>query len=266
MLKLTRTTRNNWDLAISLSKRAIRLKYSGSALGIWWCVLQPLAMLGIYTFVFSTIFRSRWPGIEEMGSLGYATNLFVGLVIFSFFADMAGTAPTSIIENQNFVKKVVFPLEILGVSQVMTCGVPLTIGALLMTTMSWMTTGRLHGSTIMLPVILLPLGFWALALFWLLSGVAVYIKDVHQVMPAFISMMMFMSAVFYPVEMIPEGFRWIMSMNPVAAVIDNARGALITGTLPSIGFLLKWLIGGIISSEIALRMFLRLKGGFADVI
>jgi len=104
----------NRQLWWRLTEREILGRYRGSALGLGWSVLNPLAMLAVYTFVFSQVFKSRWGGLEELGPLGFAVNLFAGLIVFNLFSECASRAPNLIVNNPNYVKKVVFPLEVLG--------------------------------------------------------------------------------------------------------------------------------------------------------
>ena len=249
-----------------LTERATASRYKGSALGFGWSLLQPLVMLAVYTFVFSTIFKSRWSGLEEAGSLGYAVNLFAGLIVFNLFADCVGASPGLVVGNKNYVTKVIFPLELLGATAVGTATFQATTSALILVAFELIAFSKLHASLLWLPLVWLPLLLMCLSLSWALSALGAYLRDLEQAVPMLLSIMMFLSAVFYPVSSLPSHIQPLMNLNPLAVVIEQTRRVGVEGQSPSAIYIVTGCIGGVIACEIAYRGFQRARRGFADVL
>ena len=169
------------ELTWQFTKRDVLGRYRGSFLGLGWSLVAPLLMLSLYTFVFSTILQARWPGIESESSLLYAINLFAGLIIINFISEVATKASTLIIGHANYVKRVVFPLEILGVSTVLSAAFHSAISIVLLLIFQWIAAGSLSWSILSLPFLWLPLIIASLGLAWLISALGVYVRDTVQV-------------------------------------------------------------------------------------
>ena len=254
------------ELLWRLTERAVASRYKGSALGVGWSLLQPLVMLGVYTFVFSTIFKSRWIGLEETGTLGYAVNLFAGLIVFNLFADCIGGSAGLVVSNKNYVTKVIFPLELLGATTLGSATFQAVTSALILVGFEIVAFQRIPITILFLPLVWLPLLLGCLALSWVVSALGVFLRDLEQLVPVLLSMTMFLSAVFYPISSLPSDVQPLMHLNPLAVVIEQTRRVAVAGMVPGLRYLLLGSVIGIIGCEVAYRGFQRARRGFADVL
>ncbi len=254
------------QLFLKLLRRDFAERYRGSFLGATWSLLLPLLSLLVFTFFFGVIFKMRWTGWGNGSLSDLALILFVGMALYNFLAECLGRAPSLILAHQNYVKNVIFPLEMLPAvmvtSALLTLGVTLSVILLLQLTMG---TG-LTWTVLLLPVMVLPLILFVLGLSWFLSSLGVFIRDIQQLTVPLVQLMMFMSPVFYPVSALPESVRPWLLFNPLALVIEQTRGIVLFGYSPTwIPYLL--CLGA--SSLVALLgayWFARTRKGFADVL
>jgi len=206
-----------------LIKRDVLLRYRGAYFGLLWIFLNPLIMLGIFSFVFGQIFQARWA--TPSNGMPYALNLYCGLIAFNIFAETVSRAPAAVRSQPSYVKKIIFPVEILPIVPLGSALIHGIFNALiLLVALAW--TGHLHASALLFPILLLPLLLASLGLAWFLSAWGVFIKDMSQIVPVFVQMLMFLSPVFYPVEAVPESLRPLYTFNPVGPVIEALRAAL----------------------------------------
>jgi lipopolysaccharide transport system permease protein len=254
------------ELLWRLTERAVQSRYKGSALGFGWSLLQPLVMLAVYTFVFSTIFKSRWSGLEEAGSLGYAVNLFAGLIVFNLFAECLGAAPGLVVNNKNYVTKVIFPLELLGATTLGAAGFQACTGVLILMLFELLAFHSLPITVLWLPLVWLPLLLGCLAINWVLSALGVFLRDLEQLVPMLVSVMMFLSAVFYPLSSLPARWQPLMQLNPLAVVIEQTRRITVEGLTPSLRYVVLGSGLALLACEVAYRGFMRARRGFADVL
>ena len=155
-LKSLKLFQNNWELIATLTKRSLKSRIQGTAGGLVWLGAQPLLMMCIYTFVFSTIFKSRWSGFENSGSAGYALNLFLGLIVFTLFSESVGPSCGLISGNKSYVKKIVFPLEALPIVQALSCYVQALISVIVFTVSALIMLGSVNWTIILVPIVLIP--------------------------------------------------------------------------------------------------------------
>ncbi len=245
-------------------KRDVQSRYRGSWLGLGWSFLTPLAMLAVYTFVFREVFQSRW-GQGNGGGVDFALRMYAGLVVFNFFAECIGRAPRLIVDQPNLVKKVVFPLELLawvsslaGVFHLLVNAAVLLIVALI--------TGYGHLSMLMLPLVWLPLLPLVLGMSWFLAALGVYLRDIGQVIGLAISLLMFMSPIFYPVSAMPERWRFWLHLNPLTLIIEDTRLVLLDGVLPALGPLALHFAAALLVAFLGAAWFRATRKGFADVL
>ncbi len=253
------------QLIFQFAKRDVLGRYQGSYLGIGWTFLTPLLMLAIYTFVFSVVFQVRW-GPGQGGRLEFALILFCGLVVFNVVAECVTRAPGLIVGNVNYVKKVVFPLEILPVAVLVSALVHAVVSLLVLLLGLGLLLGVLHWTIIFVPVVFLPLALFCLGFGWFLASLGVYIRDAGHVVGVLIQILMFLSPIFYPVSAVPEWIRSIYWMNPLASLIESMRAVVMWGDLP--GWDTMGLMTGLALSMAMLgyAWFERTRGGFADVL
>ena len=249
-----------------LTQREISGRYRGSLLGWGWSLLNPLLMLGVYTFVFSTVFKARWPDLEQAGSLGFAINLFSGLIVFNLFAECVIKAPMLILSVPSYVTKVVFPLEVLSAVTVGTAGFHACTSLLILAAFKLIATGSIPVTALWLPAVWLPLVLGCLSLCWLLSALGVYLRDLPQLTGVAVNILMFLSAVFYPIAALPVRWQPLLTINPLVQVIEQTRQVLVRGELPDKLYLLYGIPVAIMFSELCFRLFLKARRGFADVL
>lgn len=249
-----------------LTEREVLSRYRGSLLGMAWGFLNPLAMLAVYTFVFSQVFKARWGNLEDSGPIGFAVNLFAGLIVFNFFAECANRAPGMVLANPNYVKKVIFPLEILA--GVIVGGAFFNALTSLIVLAIFELVGFRHIplTALWLPLVWLPLLTGCLALTWLLGALGVFLRDVGQIVAVMVSMLMFLSPIFFPLSALPARWQPILVMNPLAPVIEQTRRVLVDGSQPSLSYLLMATILTTVICEASFRSFQKAKRAFADVL
>lgn len=248
-----------------LTIRAIASRYRGSLLGRGWAILTPVLTLAVYTFIFSVVFRSRWADGEH-GPWGVVLNLFAGLITFNLFSEVVNEAPGLVIARRNFVTKVVFPLQILSVVSVLTALYRAMISVVILLAFRLLVAHSISFSVLWLPLVWLPLLMVALALSWLLSSVGVFLRDLPQVTSLLMMLLMFMSAVFYPLSSLPDSMRPVFSLNPIAVLVHQTRLVLIQAERPNLIYLLIALVLSFLAAEAALRFFERIRHSFANVM
>ncbi len=257
----------NRFLILQMTKREIVGRYKGSALGLAWSFFNPVFMLVIYTFVFSEIFKSRWHGIGGNESkTQFAVVLFVGIIILNFIIEVLNRAPNLIIANINYVKKVVFPIEILPIVAIVSALFHSLVSLSVLLIAFLIFNSFLNWTIIFLPLVLLPLVFLIIGVAWMLASVGTFLRDVGQSIGILTTVMMFLSPVFYPLTAVPERFRPFILANPPTFIIEQAREVIIWGHAPdwfglfiyfAISFSVAWL---------GFAWFQKTRKGFADVL
>lgn len=241
-------------------------RYRGSLLGRAWPLLLPLLMLAIYGFVFGVVFRARWPGLAEDDHLGFTLNLFTGLLVHGLLAESVGQAPGLMASNANFVRKVVFPLQLLpavplGVALVHTLA---GLGLLLVVNAFW--GSGLSASVLAVPLVLLPYLAMLLGLSRALAALGAYVHDLGQVIGAVVMVTLFTSTVFYPRELVPAALANVANLNPISWPVDALRGALLHGQWPSPWGWLCYSLAAALVLALGSACFRALRPGFADVL
>ncbi len=207
-----------------LIKRDVLVRYRGAYFGLLWIFLNPLILLAIFVFVFGQIFEARWP--SQSHGIPLALNVYCGLIAFNLFAETVARAPTAVRAHPSYVKKILFPLDILPV-------VPLGAGLVhaafntLLLAVALLWVGQLHATLLWFPLLILPLLLFALGLAYFVAAWGVFIKDMSQIVPVFVQMLLFLSPVFYPVEAVPTPLQPLYLHNPLGAVIESLRDAAV---------------------------------------
>jgi lipopolysaccharide transport system permease protein len=264
---LARSLWRNRQLIIQMTKREVVGRYKGSAFGLAWSFFNPVLMLVVYTFVFSEIFQSRWGGVGGDGSkTQFAVVLFVGMIVLNLFNEVINRAPGLILSNVNYVKKVVFPIEVLPI---ITMGAALfhsliSLGVLLAAFALF--NDYLHWTAVLIPIVLLPIVILTLGLSWLLASLGVFLRDVGQTIGIITTVLMFLSPVFYPITAVPERFRPFIMANPLTFIIEQAREVLIWGHLPNWMGLGIYTIAATMVIWLGFAWFQKTRKGFADVL
>lgn len=245
--------------------RDILARYRGSYLGVAWSLLRPLGMLTVYVAVFGFILRPQLGDGVGTTKLDFALSMFCGLILFDFFAESVGRAPTLVVSKPNFVTKVVFPLEILSLSAVAAALVQLVISLVPFIGGVLLVRG-VPATALLLPLVIAPLICLALGVSWLLSSLGVFVRDLNAAVPVLLTVLMFASAIFYSLESVPAEWRWLFELNPIAVLVDDARRVLLLGQTPAWGRLGGTYAAGVLVAVGGYAFFMRTKRGFADVI
>jgi lipopolysaccharide transport system permease protein len=254
------------SLIVQFIKREVKSRYQGSYLGIVWSFITPLMMLIIYTFVFSVVFKARWGTSSGDSKVEFALLLFSGLIVFNIFSEVVSRAPMLITSNVNYVKKVVFPLEILPIVILGSSLFHLGINIVILIIAILIFIGKIYWTVTLLPLVLLPICLFTLGLGWFLASLGVYIRDIGQVMSVIISALMFLSPIFYPISAIPKELQFLYYLNPISYVVEDMRRVMVWGQLPHWNWLVLGTLLGLIIAVLGLVWFKKTRGGFADVL
>lgn len=246
--------------------RDVAGRYKGSAMGLAWSFLNPLFMLAVYTFVFSVVFKAKWGGDGHDTKIGFAIVLFVGMIVHGLFAECVNRSPSLIVHNANYVKRVVFPLEILPTIALGSAAFHTLISTLVLIGALVVNGSDLHWEILLAPILMLPLALATLGFSWFLASLGVFLRDIGQLTTIMTTALLFLAPVFFPLSAMPEKYRILMQLNPLTLVIEQMRGAIIWGKIPDwnqysiylgVSFLLAWA---------GFWWFQRTRKGFADVI
>lgn len=259
------TAISNRFLILRLVRRELALKYAGSVLGAAWTVLTPLLMLLIYTGFFSVVMKTKWGG-AGFESKSFALLLFAGLLVHIFYSEVLVGAPNLIVNNTSYVKKTVFPLEVLAIVQTLTASVGLLVNLMLLLAFVTISDGLPPATALFSIVILLPLFLVALGTSWLLSALGVYFRDISQLSGLLSSILLFASPVFYPVSALPEKFQIVLYLNPLTFIIEQLRVVILAGGMPNFSVLSLYYIGALLFCAGGFYCLKQLKSGFADVL
>lgn len=262
---MLRVLRQQRRLIIELAKREVTGRYRGSVLGLLWSFFYPLLMLAVYTFVFSVVFKARWAGGSD-SKTEFALVLFAGLMIFNLFAECVNRAPGLVLANTNYVKKVVFPLEILPFVTFAAAAFHLLISFGVWLLFYRIFFGMPPLTVLLLPVVLLPLVLLTLGLSWMLASLGVYLRDVAQIITVFTTILMFLSPIFYSVSSLPAAYQPLLQMNPLTLTIEQARDVMIWGKAPDWTAWAGYLCGAAMMAWLGFAWFQKTRKGFADVL
>lgn len=266
LVEIARLLRHNRQLTARLAWREVQSRYRGSWLGVLWSLLNPLLMLALYTFVFSVVFEARWNvGVEE-GRLDFALHLFAGLICFGLFSETVNAAPTLVLNNTNYVKRVVFPLEVLPASRFLSSLVQAGFGLSILIIAQALYRGYVPWTLLLLPVAILPTALVTLGIAYFLASLGVFVRDIGNLVTPITTVLMFLSPVMYPLSRLPQSMQATLAWNPLAPMIDAFRRVVLECRTPDwttwaavtlFGSLLLWA---------GLTWFVKTKSGFADVM
>lgn len=255
----------NRELIKTLITREVIGRYRGSALGILWSLFNPIFMLAVYTFVFSIVFKARWSTGSE-SKTEFALVLFAGLIVFNFFAECFNRAPALVLSNANYVKKVVFPLEVLPWVSVGSALFHMLVSITVWVTFYVIVIGIPHATIALLPLVLLPLALLLAGIGWALASLGVYLRDVSQVAGIITTMLMFLSPIFYPVTALPAKYQALLQLNPLAPGISQIRDVLYWGVVPDAIIYSVYLAACFLIAWLGFAWFQKTRKGFADVL
>ena len=260
---------NNKDMIFQLMKREVLERYRGSSLGLMWSFAYPVFMLLVYMFVFGFIFKMKWgvaPGAGQTTNVPFGIIMFSGLVLHAFLGECLVRSCALITGNQQYVKKVVFPLPILSVVSIGAALFHLLAGIIILL-LFMLAFGTFPSWTVLyMPIIILPFVILLLGISWILSSLCVFIRDVAQVMGVLVTVLLFLAPIFYPLSAVPENYQAWMYLNPLTTIIEQFRAVVLFGQQPDWMLLSVYYVVALIVFFIGFSFFNRTKGAFADVV
>jgi len=256
---------DNRNLVFQLVRREFEGRFRGSVLGVFWSLITPLSLLLVYTFVFSQVFKARW-SVEISSPASFALVLFSGLIAFNIFSENFNAAPRMVLQHVSYIKKVVFPLEILPWVALLSALLTAVISSVLLLVFYLIIVGVPSYTVLYIPLIAIPLCLCTLGAVWFLSSIGVFLRDLQHGTGIVTTILMFLSPIFYPLSSVPERMQKIIFLNPLTPLIEMIRGALFFNTPPQ----MKVLVGSFVVSwgvaALGYWWFMRIKKGFADVV
>ena len=253
------------ELLAALSRRDVVGRYRGSLMGLAWSFLHPLVMLAVYTFVFGFVFRARWQA-GSSSTAEFALILFAGLLVFNVFAECVNRAPTLVLSNPGYVKKVVFPLEVLAWVSLAASLFHFAVGLVVWLAFYVVIVGMPHASAAWLPIVLVPLALLSLGFSWFFAALAVYLRDVTHVVGVATTALLFVTPVFYPLSALPPQWWPWLRVNPLTDIVEATRAVLIAGEHPDWARLLVSYVIAIVVAWLGFTWFQKTRRGFADVL
>jgi lipopolysaccharide transport system permease protein len=256
------------DLIIQLVVHEIKQRYRGMYLGLLWSVINPVLLMLVYTFVFSVVLKARWGDAfdQPVSPYDFALTLLAGLIPFSVFSEVLNAAPSLVLRVPNYVKRVVFPLEVLPIVSVGSALIHSALAMLILVVGTLLFEGRVSPAIVWLPLAYLPLILLCLASSWLLSSLGVYVRDVGQTVGILTQVLMFLSPVFYPPSAVPQVLRPILALNPLTGIVDGFRRGVLWNQDLDWGLWAAWMIVLSLAALATYVWFMNTKHGFADVM
>lgn len=252
------------SLVLELTRREFSGRYQGSFGGIVWSFAQPLFLLTVYTIAFGVILKARW-GFSG-GTAEYALMLFAGLIVFNAFSECLDKSTTLITASPNFVKKVVFPLELLPVITVLTALIHALIGMAVWFLGYLLLFGVPKPTAILFPAILVCFVPLLLGLGWLFSALGVIVRDISQLTGMLSHTLLFLTPIFYSIEAAPPLLQNLLMFNPLTFIVEQFRLVLFFGQMPALKGLAVYFLLASAFAWISLVLFRRLRPSFADMV
>lgn len=258
---------HNRRLILLLTVRELGSRFAGALFGRLWLFIAPLVMLGMYAYFFGEILQAKWSiGGGEDSLTSFAMLIFSGLIIHQFFSECLIKAPDLVLSNPNYVKKVIFPLEILAVVTLLSAVIQLFIGSFILLLVFAIKNQVVSYSWLFFPLVCLPLFLLTIGLVWIFAALGVFLRDLRQVMQFVSTLTLFMSPVFYPMDRLPEQLQFLTYVNPLIIAIEQTRMVIFQGVPPD------WIVlGGYSAASLLIFLigyyfFMRSKSAFADVL
>jgi lipopolysaccharide transport system permease protein len=253
------------SLTRELTVREVLGRYRGASFGLLWSLISPFLMLCVYTFAFGTVMGGRWPQPANQ-QVDFAIILFAGLIVHGFFAECFTRAPTLITSNVNYVKKVIFPIDILPWPMVLSALFHFMMNIIVFLVVRIFLEGNVTWTSVFAPLVIVPLVPFTAGVCWLLAALGVYFRDLSQVSGVLAAALLFLSSAIVPVQNIPEQYRWVFQINPLSYIIDQSREVLVWGHLPDFAGLALYFAFACGFACLGYAWFVLTKRGFADVL
>jgi lipopolysaccharide transport system permease protein len=253
------------SLVVELTKREILGRYRGANFGMLWALISPFLMLAVYTLAFGNVLKSRWPQVDDQ-SHSIALILFIGLIVHGFFAECVNRSPLLIASNPNYVKRVIFPLEVMPWPMVFSALFHLMTSLVAFIVLDAIFDQHLSWKIILFPVTVLPLVILSLGVSWVLASVGVYFRDISQITGVLTTALLFTSTAIVPVSAVSPNVRWLFELNPLSFIIDQARAVTLWGSMPDWSGLGLYALCALVVAYLGFAAFVATRRGFADVL
>lgn len=247
-------------------RREIQQRYRGSQLGFLWAFVYPIMMLLVYTFVFGMVMRVKW-GVVGQDNLGFGLILFAGLLLHGLLGEVLISAVGLIRGNQQFVKKVVFPLPLLNLVTISAALFHTCLGTLILVAMVLATGGSLYWTALLAPIVILPFIVFLLGMSYFVAVLGVYVRDLSQFIGVLVTVLLFLGPIVYPFEQIPVSIQaYVLWFNPLTIVVEQFRAVLLFGQLPNWELLGIYTVLAVLMFIVGTWFFNKTRDGFADVV
>jgi len=253
------------SITFELAKRDVLGRYRGSSFGLLWSLISPFLMLSVYTFAFGFVMKAKWPQVAG-GEHHFSIILFIGLIIHGVFSECLTRAPSLVTGNPSFVKRVVFPLEILPWPPVYSALFHAGMNLLVFILLRLIMEGTFDWTIVLIPVVLVPLVTITLGVSWIFAALGVYLRDISQITGVLSTAMLFISSAMIPVQQLPAPYQTLFRLNPLTFLIDQARAVALWGQMPDWIGLGAYSLGGLVLMYVGYGWFMATKKGFADVL
>ncbi len=253
-------------LFLQMLKRDVQQRYRGAQLGFLWAFVYPIMMLMVYTFVFGFVMKAKW-GVPGQDNLDFGIILFAGLLCHSLLAEVLIGSVGLVTSNTQYVKKVVFPLELLSMVSLANAAFHMLLGLLILLAIYLLRGNELHLTMLLVPVVLLPFIVFLLGASWFVSVLGVYFRDLGQIMGVFMTVLLFMGPIVYPFHLIPVELQpYVYWLNPLTVTVEQFRAVLLLGEMPNWRDLGIYFFFAVLMLLAGRWFFKRTRDGFADVI
>lgn len=253
------------SLIAELTKREVLGRYRGASFGLLWSLISPFLLLCVYAFAFGTVMGGKWPEVEA-GRTSFAIVLFSGLIVHGFFAECFNRAPALVLGNPNFVKRVIFPLQILPWPMILAALFHTAMNTVVFLVLRLAMDGEFVWTVVLLPLVMLPLVVLTAGVSWFLASMGVYFRDIAQVTGVMSMALLFLSSAMMPLDAVPESYRWVFQWNPLTFIIDQARAVMLWRRMPDWAGLGVYLGIATVVAYAGRAWFAVTRRGFADVL
>lgn len=259
---------NAWhyrELIRAVVRRELAVRFRGTVFGWLWAIFGPLLMLGAYTVVFSHAVGV--PASAKAGGVGrYALSIFMGLIVFNLFSELAYRAPGLLHEHAGIIKKSIFPSETLAWTATIRAGVYSAISLGVLIVFELALTRWLPPSVLLLPAVVVPLFMFLLGTCWFLMALGSFTRDVAHLMISIVPVFMFATPIFYSIEDVPPDLRFYLHLNPVGNYVEMMRDLVLYNRLPGLLLYCGTVFASLAVYFYSYRFFMQYKAVFVDVI
>ena len=249
-----------------LSQQQWARRYQASYLGLIWALLSPLLMVAMLTLIFSEIIGIRFREVTGDSTLNFGLYLYCGLIPFLAYSDALTTGVNIIRRNSNLVQGVVFPLEILPMTTIVSSLIQslFGVGALMLVLM--VLEHRLHWTVVLLPLVIVPQLLFTLGLTYLMAVAGAYVPDIRETLRAVVRATFFITPILWPAGKVPEEWSFLVDYNPLAVLVNAYRDLILEGELPGLESAIWFSLFAAALFAVGLFVFDRVKHKFADLI